>query len=434
MENKIIKFGVIGLGNIGTGVVKNYQLNRELIELRAGVKLELKKVADVDLKNKAALSLPDELFTNDAMEIINDPEISIVVELIGGTGIAKDLVLKAINNKKRVVTANKALIAECGKEIMSALKENVGSELLFEASVGGGIPIIKALREGFVGNKIKDITAIINGTANYILSEMEKNGLAFEEALKSAQEKGFAEADPTFDIEGIDAAHKIAILASIAFGRWIDYKRIHVEGISNITIKDINYARHLGYKIKLLAIARDKDQGLEVRVNPALLEFNHPLSSVDGSYNAVYVEAFPLGKSMLYGKGAGDNPTSSAVIADIVDAARSLYFGENGNRQIFNRVNEKPVIADKRSWVSRYYLRIQADDKPGVLARVAGIFGENNISLSSVLQPEESKEGIVPVIMMTHLAMEKDMLNACAKIEELECILAKVVIIRVMTQ
>jgi homoserine dehydrogenase len=433
MAEKVIQFGIIGLGYIGTGVAKNFLNHQNLIRSRSGVGIVLKKVADVNLCNREKVPLGNECFVEDAKQIIDDPEIPIVVELIGGTGVAKDFIIKALLNGKKVVTANKALIAEYGKEIMAAMEKSKSGELFFEGSVGGGIPVIKVLREGFIGNEIKDITAIINGTSNYILSDMEKNGVPFERALKSAQKKGFAEADPTFDVEGTDSAHKIAILGALAFGTWIDYKKIYVEGIAGITNQDILYARRLGYKIKLLAIARKGGEGLEVRVNPALLDLHHPLSAVDGAYNAVHIKGFPVGSSMLYGMGAGEDPTSSAIISDIVDAAQSISFS-SGRKQVYSLSDHDIVLADKMSWQSRYYLRIQADDKPGVLAKVAGILGENNISLSTVLQLDESTGRTVPVIMLTHMAVEKDVVNACSSMEKIDCIKGKVMIIRVLTE
>jgi len=433
MKKDILKFGIIGLGNIGTGVVRNFLKNRSLIQSRSGIKIELARIADIDLRNRNLFNLDDRYFTKNAQEIIEAPDIPIVVELVGGTTAAKEFVIRSIEQKKKIVTANKALLAEFGRDIIESLKQNPGSEIFFEASVGGGIPVIKVLREGFIGNEIKEITAIINGTANYVLTAMENNNITFNKALQSAQEKGFAEPDPVLDIEGIDSAHKIAILGSIAFGSWIDYKKIHIEGISKITIQDIEFAKRLGYKIKLLAIAR-KENGIEVRVNPALLDFHHPLASVEGSNNAVYIKGFPVGESMLYGKGAGDNPTSSAVMSDIVDAAKSVKLGALATQHIFNRIEEHINFADKMLWEARYYVRIQAQDKPGVLASVAGIFAKYNISISAVLQQEESTEETVPVVMMTHKAIEKNMLAACREIEKLSFVKGNVTIIRVLTQ
>ncbi len=426
---KVIKVGVLGLGNIGRDVVKNFEENKSLIHNKVGLPIEIVKIADVDLRNKSYVGLDDSYFTTNAEEIINNPEIQIVVELIGGTKIAKEFILKCIARGKKVVTANKALLAECWREINSAVENEKNAEIFFEASVGGGIPIIKVLKESFVANRVSEITAIINGTANFILTEMENRKMAFNDALKMAQEKGFAEADPSLDIEGLDSAHKISILSTIAFGKIIDLDKVYVEGISSITLNDIEYAEKFGYKIKLLAIAKVDDGKIEVRVHPALLEKNHPLASVNGSYNAVYIKASPVGESMLYGKGAGGNPTSSAVISDIVDAAKSVFYGVS--KPSVSDFGSGHSIAGKDSWSTRYYVRIMAEDKPGVLAKVSSIFAENNISISSVLQLEEKSDNFVPVIMMTHMAKEKNMAEACRKIEKLDCIRDKVIIIRV---
>ena len=432
MGNTIINFGIIGLGNIGAGVVKNFLKNQDLIRSRTGLQLCLKKVADIDPARKDALSLDSSLFTTDAYQIINDPDIPVVVELVGGTGVARDFVLKAIENDKMVVTANKALIAEYGRDILAVLEKHPKADMFFEASVGGGIPIIKVLREGFIGNTIESITGIINGTANYILTEMEQNHVSFEEALKSAQEKGYAEPDPTFDIEGFDSAHKIAILGSIAFGTWVAYKKMIIEGISHVTIQDVTYAARLGYRIKLLAMAARNGDGLEVRVCPTLLDRQHPLANVSGSFNAIYIYGNPIGECMLYGRGAGGDPTSSAVISDIVDAAESLHFDDPGNREIFNNFsNDLPVNKNLLS-KSRYYIRIQAEDKPGVLSSVSGIFGKHDISISSLIQPEEKAGDSVPVIMMTHLVEEGNMISASKEIKKLSCIKGDIVIIRVL--
>ncbi|RME67275.1 MAG: homoserine dehydrogenase, partial [Nitrospirae bacterium] len=393
-----VNVGVIGFGTVGTGTIKILLENNSLIKERTGISFNIKKVADLDIERDRGVKLPREALTTKAEEIINDPEIDIVVELIGGIHPAKEFILKAIEQGKHVVTANKALLATEGQEIFDAAKEKdvfIG----FEASVAGGIPIIKALREGLVANNFLSIYGIINGTSNYILTRMSQDGMDFQDALKEAQQKGYAEADPTFDIEGIDAAHKLTILASLAFGIPLSYDKLYCEGISKVTAQDIRFAEELGYRIKLLAISKAVDGEVEMRVHPTMVPEDYLISKVDGVLNAVYVVGDAVGETMFYGRGAGDMPTGSAVVSDIVDiaqktkegcsAAETLYIGKRTDLRV------KPIDEIE----SLYYFRFSAIDRPGVLSKISGIFGENQISIASVIQKGRRVGEAVPLVI-----------------------------------
>jgi homoserine dehydrogenase len=352
-----------------------------------------------------------------------------VIELIGGIHPAKDFILKALENGKHVVTANKALLAECGKELFEAASRHQRN-LYFEGSVGGGIPLIKGLREGLIGNQLKAIYGIVNGTSNYILSKMSLEGVDFNEALKGAKELGYAEADPTLDIEGIDSAHKLVILASLAYGGWVDFKKIYIEGITQIGAQDIAHARHFGYAVKLLAIAKDKGRWIEARVHPTLIPQNNLLSSVNGVFNAVYYHGDFVGRGLFYGRGAGERPTASAVVGDLVDIAHRLDSRESVQKFDGNRTPKKEV-QDIGELECRCYLRFSALDKPGVLAKIAGVLGEHRISIAAVLQNERHESGPVPVVIMTHQAKERDFREAIEKIDKLDVIRRKTLRIRI---
>jgi homoserine dehydrogenase len=423
---KLVKVGVIGFGVVGTGTIKILLNQRELIKKRTGIDIILKKVADKDIERPREINLSKEILTTDAWEIIKDPEIDIVVELVGGTTIAKEFIIEALKNGKHVVTANKALLAEQGNEIFEEALQR-GLKIGFEASVGGGIPIIKVMKEGLVANKILAIYGIINGTTNFILTKMTNEGIDFQDALSEAQRLGYAEADPTLDIEGIDSAHKITILASLAYGIPLSFNKVYCEGITKITAQDIAFAREFGYKIKLLAITKILDGEIELRVHPTMVPEDYLISKVDGVFNAIYVEGDSVGETLYYGRGAGSMPTGSSVVADIVDIAK----GVNTMPPDFS---EKLYIKPMEEIESMYYFRFTALDRPGVLSKISGVFGEHNISIASVIQKGRSKAGAVPLVILTHKAKEKDVLEALEKIDKLPVVAAKSVFIRVEGQ
>ena len=431
---KKIGIGIIGFGTVGTGVVKILKKNRVSLRQRTGADLELKKIVDLDIKTDRGVKLPNGILTKDAEGLLNDPDIDIVVELIGRIEPAKKFILKALNNGKHVITANKALLAEHGLEIYRAAAKN-SVDVAFEASVAGGIPIIRAMQESFVSDRVIGFSGILNGTSNYILSRMTDEGGEFKDILKDAQNQGYAEADPTFDIEGVDAAHKLAVLASLAFGRDVSMKKIYTEGISKITPLDIAFARELGYRVKLLAVCRGSEQEIEARVHPTLIPEKHLLSNVNGAFNAVFVQTKDVGPTMCYGKGAGMMPTGSAVVADIVSLARNIAHG------ITNRVPAPPYAANKmpaikitpvKETVSKYYLRFSAIDKPGVLSKISGILGRNSISIYSVVQRgRHIHGGMVQIFMLTHEAKEADLQKALKEIDRLAMMKNKTMVIRI---
>ncbi len=434
MEKNKIYLGIIGFGTVGTGTTKILLENADLIKKRTGIDFVIKRIADLDIKRDRGIKLPEGILTTDAKLIVNDPEIDIVVELIGGINPAKDFILQAIRNKKSVITANKALLATEGNEIFEEAEKNA-VEIGFEASVAGGIPIIKVLREGLIANNIVAIYGIINGTSNYILTKMRDEKLEFSEALKDAQRLGYAEADPTFDIEGIDSAHKLAILSSLAYGIPISYNEVYKEGITNITSQDIEFASELGYKIKLLAITKASDGEIEMRVHPTMIPNEYLISKVDGVFNAVYVEGDAVGATMYYGRGAGDLPTGSAVVADVVDIGKRIirYRTQEYKSQIIEYRSLKHEFKIKKieDIESMYYFRFSALDKPGVLSKISGILGNNNISIASVIQKGRRIGGSVPLVVLTHTAKEKDVLNAIREIDNLPVVSDKTLFIRV---
>jgi homoserine dehydrogenase len=429
-----IKVGMIGFGTVGSGVVGILQKNSRLIEKRMGAKLILKRIADIDLKTDRGVKLKPGVLTRRAEEVIKDPEIDIVMELIGGIEPAKTFILKAIRNKKQIVTANKALLALHGDEIFREA-HRFGVDVNFEASVGGGIPLIRSIKEGLVANRIHSIFGILNGTSNYILSKMTDEGRDFKEVLREAQEKGYAEADPTYDIEGIDAAHKLAILIHLAFGTSLRFHEIFIGGISEITPLDIQFGREFGYRIKLLAIAKRENGKIEARVHPTMIPEGHLLSMVEGVFNAIYIKGDAVGPALFYGQGAGQMPTGSAVVSDLVELGRNLLVQAKGHRvpslsyQEF--AIEKNPLKKIEEVVMPYYMRFSALDRPGVLSKISGILGKNDISIVSVIQKGRRIKGSVPVVMMTHEAKEKNVHRALKEINRLGVILGKTMFIRV---
>lgn len=430
---KEINIGLLGCGTVGTGVAKILIENRNLIRSRVGATLNLRRVADIDLKTDRGIEFDDGVFISDAYQIVDDPGIDIVVEMIGGEGVAKDLILRAIDNNKQVVTANKALLASHGYSIFKAADKK-GVDLAFEASVGGCMPIIKSLRESLVGNHVKSMAGILNGTCNYILSRSTEDGSSFEDVLAEALAKGYAEADPTLDVEGIDTAHKLAILASLAYGMEINFKDIYIEGISNITPMDIDFAGQFGYRIKLLAISKNTGNAVDVRVHPTMIPFDNLLSSVNGVLNAITITGDAVGDVMLYGHGAGMMPTASAAISDTVDIARNLISGTSGRVPLLSYQMEnirKIPIMPIDEILTHYYFRFSAVDRPGVLSKISGILGDLEISIKSVHQKGRKTKGPVPIVMLTHLAKEADVQKAMAKITDLEVVKDRPVLIRI---
>jgi len=429
-----IKVGLIGFGTVGAGVVKILQKNYRLIEKRMGAKIILKRIADIDLKTDRGVKLKPGVLTRRAQDVIEDPEIGIVMELIGGIEPAKTYILNAIRNNKHIVTANKALLALHGDEIFREA-HRFGVDVNFEASVGGGIPLIRSIKEGLVANRILSIFGILNGTSNYILSKMTDEGRNFKEVLKEAQEKGYAEADPTFDIEGIDAAHKLTILIRLAFGTPLRFEEIFIGGISEITPLDIQFGREFGYRIKLLAIAKIDQGKIEARVHPTLIPEKHLISTVEGVFNAIYIKGDAIGPTLFYGQGAGQMPTGSAVISDLVELGRNLLIQATGRRipllAYQESAIEKNSLKKMEDVVMPFYMRFSALDRPGVLSKISGILGKNGISIASVIQKGRKIKGAVPIVMMTHEAKEKNVHRALKEIDQLGVILGKTIFIRV---
>lgn len=419
---RTIYIGLAGLGNVGAGVYKNLQQNGDLIRQRTGADIQVKRIIVRDPSRSREVAVPDAMISTKWTDLIEDPYIQVVVELIGGTTTAYDLVCAALRAKKIVVTGNKALLAERGQELF-ALAEECGVPIYFEAAVAGGIPIIQVLQEGLVGNRILSIHGIINGTCNYILTRMSQAGLSYEDALGEAQEKGYAEADPTLDVSGWDAAHKAIILASLSYGFWIPTSCVHVEGVDKIDIQDFKFAKRLGYTIKLLSVIRADKEGLvEVRTQPTLVPLSHVLANVSGSFNALLVNGDIVGETLFYGRGAGQDPTSSSVISDLCEAAAVLVYGARHSGFVPHGLygKSKPV-ADT---VSHYYMRLTVDDVPGVLAQVATVLGQRNIGISSMIQPEdlEDTSGSTSLVLMLHDALLSDMLQALEALCALDCV------------
>jgi homoserine dehydrogenase len=433
---KPVKVGVLGLGTVGGGTVNVLKRNAAEIARRAGREIIITRVSARDLDKERICDTQGIVLTTNPLDIINDPEIDIVLELIGGAGAVKDMVLKAIENGKHVVTANKSLIALHGNEIFAKASEK-GVIVAFEAAVAGGIPIIKAIREGLSGNQIEWLAGIINGTGNFILTEMRDKGRDFFDVLAEAQILGYAEADPTFDIEGIDAGHKLTILASIAFGIPLQFEKVYTEGITQITRVDVEYAEQLGYRIKHLGIARKTPEGIELRVHPTLIPERRLIANVNGVMNAIVVKGDAVGATLYYGAGAGADPTASSVVADVIDVVRALTSDpENRVPHLAfqaDALDDIPILLPDRFKTS-YYLRLNAEDKPGVLANVTRILADHQISIEAIIQKEPLKdETTIPIIMLTQITLEQEMNAAIMKIEALPTVTGKVNRIRMET-
>ena len=426
---KKINVGIIGFGTVGAGVVECLLRNGGLIGQRTGVQPVLRRVADLDTTTDRGVDVPAGLLTADAAKVLDDPGIDVIVELVGGTTVAKDFILKALGNGKPVVTANKALLATHGAEIFEAAEAS-SADVYYEASVAGGIPIIKAIREGLSANRVHEIVAILNGTCNYILTEMEERGAAFDSVLAAAQEAGYAEADPGLDIDGIDTAHKATILASLAYGEWFGMEPLHVEGIRGVSLQDIRNVAALGYRIKLLAIIKQADSNVQMRVHPALIPTRSLMGHVNGVFNAIWLKGDPVGQTMYYGRGAGREATSSAVVADIVDVGLNLASGSRLRVPAFRAHRGYARIVPVSEVVTRYYLRLQVMDRPGVLALIAGVLGSKGISIASVTQQEAEQES-VPLVLLTHDALEADVQGALDRIRQMEEVVEEPVLIRI---
>ena len=433
LNMKPINVGLLGIGTVGSGTFEVLARNQEEITRRAGRGIVIKMVADKDLKRARRLVGKSATVTDDAFALVNHPDIDIVIELIGGKTIAQQLILKAIENGKHVVTANKLLLATHGNEIFAAARRH-GVMVAFEAAVAGGIPIIKALREGLTANRIEWVAGIINGTSNFILSEMRDKGSSFDSVLKEAQRLGYAEADPTFDVEGVDAAHKLTIMAAISFGIPMRLNDAYIEGISKLTAADIRYAEELGYRIKLLGITKRTAEGIELRVHPTLIPTRRLIANVEGVMNAILVKGDAVGATLYYGAGAGAYPTASAVIADLVDVTR-MHTADPEHRVPHlafqpDRMSSVPILPIDKVETS-YYLRLRVCDRPGVLADVTRILADNGISIEAMVQKEPHEgEQQADIIMLTHLAVERNVNAAIAKIEKLRVVVGKVTRIR----
>ncbi len=428
-----INVGIIGFGTVGAGVCELLTTNRELIRKRVGIDIVIKKIADLDMDTDRGVRVDPKLLTTDAMELIHDPDIDVVVELIGGLNKAKDFILTAMKNGKHIITANKALLAEHGSEIYGAA-DHYGVNLGFEASVAGGIPIIDSIRHGLAANNIRTVMGIVNGTSNYILTKMTREGLAYDQVVQEAVRLGFAEDPPTLDVEGIDAAHKLTILLSIITGMPVAFDDIYKEGITSLTPDDILFAGEFGYCVKLLAIMRNLGNEIEARVHPTMIPKQHILANVNDAFNAIYLEGDFTGPELFYGLGAGRRPTASAVVSDIMDLARQIRLGTKGMipplahmEKTGSTVRIQPI--DRLS--SAYYFRFSAVDKPGVLSKIAGILGDNQISISAVIQKERKVSESVPIVMLTHEALESNVRKAILLIDKLDILTGKTIMVRV---
>lgn len=416
--NKKINIGLLGFGVVGSGVVKIFQKNKNIIEQRTGVEICLKRIADIDLKKKRDVKVDKNILTTDPMNVINDPQIKIIIEAMGGTHPARELILKAINNGKHIVTSNKEVIAKHGREIFKAAK-NKGVDVFIEATVGGGIPVIRSLKVGLSANKIEEVCGIVNGTTNYILSSMSKEQKTFNEVLKKAQKLGYAESNPKNDIGGYDPACKLTILASIAFGAKVNFKDIYYEGIENIDIRDIEYAHGFGYEIKLLVIAKEEKDGLVLKVHPTLVSCDHPLASINGVYNSIFIKGNFIQNIMLYGRGAGAGPTASAVVDDVMDIIYGIEHTLTRRNLIYEFKKRK--IIDIKNTESEFYMSLWVTDKPGVLEKITGIFGKYKVSIMNILQMDIEK-GNAELVIVTHKVKEENMHNAVALIKKLNVV------------
>ena len=424
---RTVNVGLIGLGTVGSGVVEIFSRHAADFRQRAGVDITLARFADRDPNRPADLHIDSAAFTTDAFELVNDPDLDVIVELVGGTGVAREIVLAALEAGKSVVTANKALMASHGREVMD-LAATRGVDIAFEASVGGGIPIISPLKHCLVSNEILSVTGIVNGTTNFMLTRMAQDGSSYEEALAEAQAKGFAEADPAADVDGFDAAAKIAILASIAFNSRVVLTEVPTEGIRSVSSADIAYAAEMGYAVKLLAIARRTATGIDIRVHPTMLRLSHPLAGVNGVYNAIYVVGDAVGETMFFGEGAGSLPAASAVVGDIIDVARHI------SRDCLGLVGctcaERLPVRDIGDLETRYFVRLHVADEPGVLGRVATVFGEHGVSLGSVIQ-KSADQPTAEIVYVTHVATERAVRAALEDIAHLEIVESVDTVLRV---
>ena len=430
-----IKVGLIGFGNIGAGVVRMLRENAEVIRDKVGAGIVLKRIADLDITSDRGVTVDPAVLTTSVDDIFNDPEISVVIELIGGYEPAKSFVLRAIEKGKHIVTANKALLALHGDEIFAAASRR-GVEVQFEASVGGGIPVLTAIKSNLAANRFGSVIGIMNGTCNYILTRMTQEGADFADVLNAAQELGYAEPDPTFDIEGVDTAHKLAILISLCFGTRIDFKDIHTEGISGISGNDVKFAHEFGYRIKLLAIGKLTDGKIEARVHPTMIPLHNPLADVNGVFNAIRLTGDFVGPIMFYGRGAGQNPTASAIVGDLIGLSRTMKAGAGRRMSPLGFLDDKVLaipVKPMSEIISKYMLRFSALDKPGVLGAIAGSLGKHGISIESMVQTshEADDAAFVPIVIMTHEASEGSIQLALSEIDMLEIICRKTSFIRI---
>lgn len=408
MQKKVINIGLMGCGTVGGGVWKVLDTNRDIIRKRVGIELSIKKVLEKDVNKAKAAGVPVKKITSKPEIIFDDPDIDVVVEVIGGTTLAAELIKKALKAGKSVVTANKDLLAQDGQELFQIAEQNK-VDLLFEASVGGGIPIIRPLKESLAANRLEAVYGIVNGTTNYMLTKMSDEGSSYDDVLAEAKQKGYAEADPTSDVEGYDAARKLAILASIAFNTRVSFKDVFVEGITKVTARDIMYARELNCAVKLLAIGKDLDGKIEVRVHPTFIPQNHPLASVNDVFNGVFIHGDAVGDVMFYGRGAGELPTASAVVGDVIDCARNILKGVRG--RLSCTCYDHKLIKDIGETRTKYYVRMKVLDRPGVLAAIASVFGNQEVSLASVIQ-KRNIENIAEIVWVTHDVLEKNIQDA----------------------
>jgi len=431
---KEVCIGLIGFGIVGGGFVKILQENGDLLARRVGLPLRLKRIADLDVESDRGVAVDRSVLTTNARELLDDPEISIVVELIGGYEPARSFILEALSKGKHVVTANKALLAEHGTEIFRAA-EKAGKEIAFEAAVAGAIPILRSLREGLVANRFNKVLAILNGTCNFILTAMDENpGISFDEMLAQAQELGYAEADPSLDVDGFDSAHKLVLMLSLTHGIRVPVSNIFVEGIRGINPYDVEMAREFSYKIKLLAVIIGHDGTVEARLHPTMLPRDHPLARVDGVFNGIYLKGDMAGDLLFYGRGAGREPTASAVAGDVIEIARDIVQNRGMRVPPAGYPEERIVssgVMDMSDIVTNYYLRVQALDRPGVLSKVSGIMAEHGISIHSVVQKARHRSQDVPVVFLTHRAREANILEAARRIGEVDVVEGPPVIIRI---
>jgi len=436
---KKVEIGIIGFGTVGAGTYEVLRQNADVIRARVGADVVVAKIADLDLDSDRGVEIDKKILTKEAGEIIHDPNVQVVVELIGGLDHAREYILMAMERGKHVVTANKALLAEYGHELY-AKAEECGVSLEFEASVGGGIPIIGAMKGGLSANRFNSIMGILNGTSNYILTKMSKYYWPYGKVVKEAVELGYAEDPPTLDVDGTDAAHKLAILISLAYGSPVAFKDIYREGITLLTPDDIRFAQEFGYCVKLLALARDRGDSVEARVHPVMIPNDHILANVNWAYNAIYIEGDFVGPNLYYGLGAGRRPTGSAVAADVIELSRRIVNGEKGTLPPlahYGQAQKKVTIKPMNSLSMPYYFRFSAVDRPGVLSKISGVLGKHDISITSVIQKGREVNGPVPVVMLTHEALEENVKKAISVIDKMDVVTDKTVIIRVekgMTQ